>query len=262
MKKLVLTIILSSMIAVIPIILAGCVNINGNSSLNAYTLTDRQKEILQNEGLSNEWENLSFKEKIAIEAIEEMLQYLENEYPNDIFQYQGYVSDGFDDQEHLIAQCNYGEVTVFRNDDGSFNDNYVETKLSYLISDMINLEFSKIVDENDFIVTADVNKCDKNIKNYRSKDILSNCTVAITIFVKESVGQEKFADSAKQFCKFIDKNKNITNSNISIDFYLVENDQFAIDLPYNYKNSINTNIFLDQISWYKNSNGEEKFDVQ
>lgn len=94
-------------------------------------LTERQKDILEELGLPTDYNDLSPKEKSAIEAIEYMLSYLEGKY-GEPFVYAGYVEGGGLEQEHLTAYPESGsmndEVTVYRSyeDDGfTCTDNYL-----------------------------------------------------------------------------------------------------------------------------------------
>lgn len=90
-------------------------------------LSDRQKKILRDAGLPDEYSHLSFTQKHGIEAIEAFLTYLDSKYPNEEFEYTGYYEKGYD-PEHLTAKCSIGEITAYRiyeNDFPKYWDTYV-----------------------------------------------------------------------------------------------------------------------------------------
>ncbi|MCF0115825.1 MAG: hypothetical protein HUJ56_10765 [Erysipelotrichaceae bacterium] len=62
-----------------------------NSSDNKLVLTDRQKEILANEGLPTDPEQLNLRQRTGIRNIERMMQYLDEKYPNDTFTFIEYA---------------------------------------------------------------------------------------------------------------------------------------------------------------------------
>lgn len=92
-------------------------------------LTDRQKEILKSKDLPQQWDELDKSIQDSIDAIEEMLQYLEKKYDK-TFMYAGYKSNNpiFSDEESLVAYAvgddpETQKCLVNRTDDG-FEDTY------------------------------------------------------------------------------------------------------------------------------------------
>lgn len=65
-------------------------------------LTDRQIEILENNGMETFYCELSGYEQHAIDSVEEMLQYVENKY-SESFSYAGYTSDEDFEKEYMYA---------------------------------------------------------------------------------------------------------------------------------------------------------------
>ena len=74
----------------------------GQSEKYTVKLTERQKKILRDEGLPEEYDRLTDSQKNAIVKIESALSYLEETY-EDEFEYTGYVSGGLDD-EYVTAK--------------------------------------------------------------------------------------------------------------------------------------------------------------
>lgn len=67
-----------------------------------YELNERQKKILEENKLSTEYEELSYSQKQAIKAIEEMLQVLEEKY-DEPFAYESYAAKSVLENEWLVA---------------------------------------------------------------------------------------------------------------------------------------------------------------
>ena len=72
------------------------------SELITKELTERQKDILKSQNLPQQWDELDMSVQESIEAIEEMLQYLEHKYGK-TFVYAGYkkANRTFNDEESL-----------------------------------------------------------------------------------------------------------------------------------------------------------------
>ena len=111
MKKL----IIIGLTAIIGIGICGC-NIKENSSDDTkknteIVLNERQKEILEEEGLSTNPEELTYSQKKSIVAIDEMLTAIEKKY-NRSFSYAGYIEEGALEEEQLIAYPSDGDKEI------------------------------------------------------------------------------------------------------------------------------------------------------
>ena len=103
-------------------------------------LNERQKEILMEEGLTTVFEDLTYTQKKAIVAIEDMLTYLDEKY-NDEFSYAGYIAKNVLEPEQLIAfktgtDRDFDCFTVTTTENG-YEDNYIEFVSSDLFSEYI-----------------------------------------------------------------------------------------------------------------------------
>lgn len=94
------------------------------SELITKELTERQKDILKSQNLPQQWDELDMSVQESIEAIEEMLQYLEHKYGK-TFVYAGYkkANRTFNDEESLLAYAvgddpETQKCTVTRTKDG------------------------------------------------------------------------------------------------------------------------------------------------
>lgn len=74
------------------IYLSGCLTKVSLTSEEEPTLSERQKEILQNNGLPTDYDSLTPEQQRSITAIEEMLSYIEDKYGEE-FTYSGYVDE-------------------------------------------------------------------------------------------------------------------------------------------------------------------------
>jgi hypothetical protein len=236
-------------------------NTNNQSNVDTttteqYTFTDRQIEILEEEGLPTDYNELTLSQKVSIEAIEDIFSYLDKKYPDDTFTYSGYVSGDNMNNEHLIVNSLYGEVEVYRDISGAekkYEDNYNEVKASSLYSEVINDYVSTLISNDKFAVSANVNECKSDTWN--KKNLLSICRAGCILYIKESVGKEKFEYVIKKLSKYI--KENAKNNSVSIDFYLVKNKKFKID-SFFYENSITDNMYIERKT-YDLSNGKEKY---
>ena len=128
------------LITILSLMLCGCAGkapdsgASGQSEKYTVELTERQKKILRDEGLPEEYDRLTDSQKNAIVKIERVLSYLEETY-EDEFEYMGYVSGGLDG-EYVTVKISgtlpEKIVTVYisyKNGKYSYSDNY-ETKIA------------------------------------------------------------------------------------------------------------------------------------
>lgn len=112
-----------------------------SSTESEVSLTQRQKDILTEMGLSAEYDDLTYSQKEAITAIEEMLTYADEKYGM-TFCYAGYVaySPGVN-EEYMYAYPEGGdeERDVFKITaaDNGYKDNYIETASQDLYAEYV-----------------------------------------------------------------------------------------------------------------------------
>lgn len=85
--------------------------IGSGNKIAELVLNERQKEILEEVGLPTDVEELTYTQKSAIIAIDEMLTVVEEKY-NRSFSYAGYVAPGLLEYEHLIAYPSDGARSI------------------------------------------------------------------------------------------------------------------------------------------------------
>ena len=92
------------------------------------TLSERQKNILAEQGLPTEYDALPAHQQRAIVAIEEMLSYAEDKYDM-AFSYAGYAEAGPMEEEHMRAYPSSGHMavdsfTITKTENG-YEDDYI-----------------------------------------------------------------------------------------------------------------------------------------
>lgn len=92
------------------------------------TLNEWQKEFLAEQGLPTEYAELNLTQQLSVDAIYDMIMYLEDKYGVE-FEYTGYVRPQILEDEYMTAIPKGGNekidtVTVTRQDDGTLTDDY------------------------------------------------------------------------------------------------------------------------------------------
>ena len=219
-----------------------------------YILNDRQKSILRKEGLPTDYDSLSLTQKVSIEAIEDMFTYLDMMYPDEQFEFSGYVAQSPLESEQLIVFSQYGKVTVHRDISGDsfeYNDDFKEIKAADMYSMVINNLIAKQYNEKDYIVDTVVNHCESN--NPTKETIFNSCDAELTIFVREGAGEECFSGIDEIVSKFLGEKGKI---DVYLTVYMVKESEFTLDLSERYKTDIDMGIFIKQSDYSLRSQGE------
>ncbi|MEE0964805.1 MAG: hypothetical protein U0L73_11435 [Ruminococcus bromii] len=230
-------------------------NKNTSSVQSEYILSDRQKSILQKEGLPTDYDSLSLTQKVSIEAIEDMFTYLDMRYPDEKFEFSGYVAQSSLENEHLIVFSRYGKVTVQRDisgDSPEYDDDFEEIKAADMYSTVINELIAEQYNETDYIVDTVVNNCRFNPNK---ETIFKSCDAELTIFVREGAGEECFSGIDETVSKFLSEKGKI---DVYLTVYMVKESEFTLDLPERYKTDIDMGIFIKRSDYSLRSQGEWK----
>lgn len=194
-------------------------------------LTERQIRILEEQGLPTSYEALSLTQKAAIEAIEEMLCYLEQRY-DDQFTYSGYVANSGVEQEHLYAvseaYSNLGLVTVYRSyKDGSYtySDNYSSLLAKPLYEEALNDWIAQSIPEEAFIVFSELSSADDDPQKER---ILSQASAASYILIsEEACTKEALGALVDRFGPWIKEQARGAQPSVTL-FYLTSPEMMSI----------------------------------
>ena len=155
-------------------------------------LTERQKEILIHEGVTEEEiASGTFYATPAIEG-EKMLRYLEEKYPNEQFEFYDFKSAEYMAFEKVsnaetIALCQYGKVTVsYAGDSNELEDNYPFTVVSYIAkNDFVNYMQKKLGREfKVYGVEGETEITD--IRNINKEALSGTTALSCTAFVEQS----------------------------------------------------------------------------
>ena len=242
-------------------VVSGCTlfshdSISESPTKESNMLNDRQKKILEKEGLPTDYNELSLSKKIAIEAIEDMFQYLDKQYPDETFEYAGYISQSTLESEQLLVNSKYGKVTVYRDVSGSspvYKDDFKEAKASDIYASVINDYLSASYNDEDYLVYVVVSKCEGHPDQ---KSIIKSRNANTTVFVRQKAGDSCFQSIASSVSDYIGKNSDKASS--AADIFLVKDEEYGLQLPEQYENNIDMGIFIKQMSYYHRENGEEK----
>lgn len=193
-------------------------------------LNQRQKDILEQMNLPQDYDSLTIIQKSAIVAIDDMLFYLENQY-NETFMYLGYYEANFAEDEHLIAECSIGKVTVFRSRaDGKYfyTDDFAVvsagSQYRVAISDYIEETFK----EKMYKVFSVVN----SITNGEVA-LLHGASAASYVFFDTTVTETEFKTFVPEYADWI-KEQSQGNATVT-KFYLLKTDDLVNIYDFNYE---------------------------
>ena len=148
-------------------------------------LTERQKDILQENGLPTNPEELDWVQLSAIVAMEELFEYLDQKYEEE-FEYAGYIAESPLDREQLMVQVVGGTsldiVSVYR-ENGVITDDYANLLVKEPYEAAINEFFEQYeggIESKTFSAINFVNG-DVNTKN-----LLSIINASSGIYIPES----------------------------------------------------------------------------
>lgn len=272
---------LLSIVFVISIIFCGCsfpnMYSNNTEKNTRRTLTDRQKKILKQLGLPQDYEkldelyndveadtNLPSISSSDIDSIEDMFEYLDKTYPKEKFEYVNYrqttspipfYSAGT--HNYLTVSSKYGEVEVDKYAYANptyYSDNFKETKAGDVYATVIDDYLAEKYDRNSYIVDVNVGKYYGN--TFSKKDVLEKCSCNgdINVYVNDKLGMKTFRSMSKELFKFL-KN-NTKNMQIYVNMKLIDSNKFTEDID-ELDNDLD-NKLKKEINYHRNDYGEEK----
>lgn len=278
MKKI---ITLLSIIFVISLIFCSCslpgMYSNDTEKDTRHTLTDRQKKILKQLGLPQDYEkldelyndsdadiNLPSISSSTIDSIEDMFKYLDRTYPKEKFEYVKYEQTTSPipffpagTHEYLTVSSKYGEVEVEKYTYANptyYSDNFKETKAGDVYATVIDDYLAKKYDRNSYVVDVYVGKYYGN--TFSKKDILEKCSCngSIDIYVNDKLGMKIFKSMSKELFNFL-KN-NTKNMKIYVNMKLIDSEKFTEDADELDDDS--DNKLKKEINYSRDDYGEEK----
>ena len=213
----------------------------GQSEKYTVKLTERQKKILRDEGLPEEYDRLTDSQKNAIVKIESALSYLEETY-EDEFEYTGYVSGGLDD-EYVTAKISgtlpEKIVTVYisyKNGKYSYFDNYeakiAEEEYKKEITDFL----SGYLDPADFQVYAEI----RELRN-AGESLVERAVGVPLILVNNVCSEEEVKAAAQAYAEWIAAMENKDGG--GADFKVYRAEDYILINEFNYRDYLGKWIY-------------------
>lgn len=202
-------------------------------------LNERQKAILEVEGLSTNYDELTYIQKNAIQEIEEMLVYLENKY-NETFVYVRYdyskkelcaLREGT--EYDADANLNYYiYVTGDDSQENSYSDSYEESMLEVRLSEQLKKELENYWTEKvgeDFVLFMPVS----DFTEYDENNLIGSASIESYVFIDSStIDESKLESVANKYADWI-KSKLDGGFN-STRIFVLEQDDLKLLTIYNY----------------------------
>ena len=243
------------LITVLSLMLCGCAGKAPDSSASGQTesaeigqsekytieLTERQKMILRDEGLPEEYDRLTVSQKNAIVKIESALSYLEETY-EDEFEYLGYVSGGLDG-EYVTAKISdtlpEKIVTVYisyKNGEYTYSDNYeakiAEEEYKKEITDFL----SGYLDPADFQVYAEI----RELRD-AGESLVERAVGVPLILVNNVCSGEEVRVAAQAYAEWIAAMENKNGG--GADFKVYKTDDYILMNEFNYRDYLGNWIY-------------------
>ncbi len=175
-------------------------------------LNEWQKEFLSEQGLPTEYSELNITQQLSVDAIYEMIMYLEEKYGIG-FEYTGYVRPQILEKEYMTAIPEGGNaktdtVTVTREDDGTFTDDYPNIAVRPYYEQMITDYIKDYFNSDKIKVFSTVTKTTiKDLSNINEKSMKSNIYGVNCIFIENSVSTiNELRTFANTYCEWLKEN--------------------------------------------------------
>lgn len=213
----------------------------GQSEKYTVELTERQKKILRDEGLPEEYDRLTDSQKNAIVKIESALSYLEETY-EDEFEYTGYVSGGLDG-EYVTAKISgtlpEKIVTVYisyKNGKYLYSDNYeakiAEEEYKKEITDFLSGYF----DPADFQVYAEIRELGNT-----GESLVERAVGVPLILVNNVCSEEEVKAAAQAYAEWIAAMENKGGG--GADFKVYRAEDYILINEFNYRDYLGKWIY-------------------
>lgn len=241
-----------------------------SSESERVALTERQKQILIHEGVTEEEISAgTFNATSAIHA-EKMLRYLENKYPSEkfeFFDYQGAEYMAFEKvaDSKTIALCRYGRVTVECKDKNEYTDDFQNTKYEYLYAEKLKNHITEtfIRNNNRFDLKVEAWGFSDEKIGGEEDDLFSRCNVSCYLFVgtgdesKYKESKTLYSQVAEDLAKYVDKTAK--DKIFIIRAFLIEDKCFTEDTLQEYIDSgSHKDIIKENVVFSRHENGVKK----
>ncbi len=207
-KKSVIWLMIALIILVIGV--CGCMRNHSdvpNKNDPEVTLSERQKEILTEQGLPTEYEALAPHQQRAIVAIEEMLSYAEEKYDM-AFSYAGYTEKGPMEKEHMRAYPTSGHMevdsfTITKTENG-YEDDFISVAAAPCFTEYLTGKLQAFLPDTEIRVYGDITKTSLQEIPTANTDFDGKVSSSLCVFVDGATcTEETFATFKAQYADFM-----------------------------------------------------------
>jgi len=215
-----------------------------NAEENEIILTDRQRQILQEMGLPEDYESLTDSQKSAITIIERALTYLEDSYGEE-FVYDGYVAGGLDGQylsAYAKGDLERKTITVdidYKDGEYHYTDDYQLLKASDEYEEELEQHLRTLMaQDGECWVHAELNCLDDS-----DEYIIKRASGGVLVFVLNTF--ENY-DEAKEFVEqYGDWIKSLESDyQVGASFYILDAENYSNTNAFNYQDAIHSEKYI------------------
>lgn len=196
-------------------------------------LNSRQIEICEEMGLPTEYDLLEQHQQESIMRIETLLQYLDTKY-NKTFKYLGYSKKSVLEKEWLEAYSDdlnmYKTTVLYVNDDGSYEDNYVEVLVAAEIESELNAFVVNNIDVATKIFAGSCYTENKDINTISDQNI-NGSWISLTVVFEGDLSKEEIESKCNVIISWA-KERGISGS---LKVFVLEKSDFSNVTMENYE---------------------------
>lgn len=199
------------------------------------TLNEWQKDFLAEQGLPTEYSELNLTQQLSVDAIYEMIMYLQDKYGVE-FEYTGYVRPHVLEDEYMTAIPKGGNektdtITVTRQDDGTLTDDYPNIAVRPYYEETLTNYVKEYFSSDKIKVLSTINKTSLvSVENINSEMLDGNISATNVIFIhSELCSKDMLVKFATDYTEWMKEHNFVSTNRINI--------VFNVDIPnINYSN--------------------------
>lgn len=232
---------------VLMMIVCGCTMKNSSlpdNTKSEVSLSQRQKDILAEQGLSTEYNELSASQQRAIVAIEDMLCYAEKKYSTS-FSYAGYSAASPLEKEHMRAFPTSGDketdsFTITKTDDG-YKDDFINVAVNAMFVSYVCDGIKSFDPGTEIKVFAEITRTSFDEVPPENTDFEGKIESGLWIFLDRATFTEEDLSSFKiRFTEFMNSNKLYGVAQI----ILLKDGKIAYPTKYNYTDYLSDEHYI------------------
>ena len=233
--------------------LCGCRNNNFEASSNSepeVTLSQRQIDILTEQGLPTEYTELSASQQKAIVEIESMLCYAEEKY-NTSFSYAGYSPQTSLEQEHMRAYPTSGDeetdsFTITKTDTG-YEDNYMNVAANAMFVSYVYDGIKTLLPDTEIKVFAEITNTSLTEVPTVDTDFSGKVESSLWVFIDGATFNEQDLDNFKaDFSEYLTDHQLYGMARL----ILLNDNEIVYLTKYNYKDFLSDEHYAESETLY------------